>query len=487
MLINNTLSYFLSYFRNLCILCIIVATPHLASSQNVGKIPVKSINNYITYSNESIHGLLIIHRLLELYNQELNKYVDLPHYQLNLFSNADFPENIFKDKTGSYYRISPYQLYDICIDESKFMPTMAASKCNSLISDMKEITDQLEKDRYAIGTLVENTDKTHIENLTNIYDALDECVIKYDSFEAKRKELSQFLATLSPSVNSNSDYSKIFLNALYKYENQVHISFDALRKENVTDALPPLRELLVNLKSLNNALDKVKASKLNQYQSVTVQDLIKVIIKQTSEVNTFLAKPVAPESFTLYGPCYYFYNTQLTGTTNKYGTGIIERSNELSMLMGNNYKYAFERPHFFKVIRPKKILEKPDSSAIVIPVDKIEIDRKIVRDRGKVMTSLNQKMLIEVYDHEEFDHDTIDLNFNGKWILKNQLISKEPIRLYLPLVKGKENYLILHAVNLGTKPPNTCAIRYQTKNGKYDVIVLHSDFNQSEMIQIHYD
>ena len=30
----------------------------------------------------------------------------------------------------------------------------------------------------------------------------------------------------------------------------------------------------------------------------------------------------------LYGPCYYMYNIQLAGTTNKYGTGVVERGNE---------------------------------------------------------------------------------------------------------------------------------------------------------------
>ena len=38
---------------------------------------VKALNNYVQFTNESIHGLLIVHRLLENFNQEVNKYVDL--------------------------------------------------------------------------------------------------------------------------------------------------------------------------------------------------------------------------------------------------------------------------------------------------------------------------------------------------------------------------------------------------------------------------
>jgi hypothetical protein len=37
----------------------------------------KAINNYILLQMKVITGMLIIHRLLELYNQEINKYVNL--------------------------------------------------------------------------------------------------------------------------------------------------------------------------------------------------------------------------------------------------------------------------------------------------------------------------------------------------------------------------------------------------------------------------
>ena len=92
--------------------------------------------------------------------------------------------------------------------------------------------------------------------------------------------------------------------------------------------------------------------------------------------------------------------------------------------------------------------------------------------------------MIEVYDNQEFDHDTISLNFNGTWILQKQLITKEPIRLYLTLEKGKDNYLILYADNLGSIPPNTCAIKWKNEKGKFNEIVLKSDYNTSEMVVI---
>lgn len=39
---------------------------------------VKALDQYVSFTNESIHGLLIVHRLLENFNKNINKYVDLP-------------------------------------------------------------------------------------------------------------------------------------------------------------------------------------------------------------------------------------------------------------------------------------------------------------------------------------------------------------------------------------------------------------------------
>src|SRR5690606_34538827 len=111
-------------------------------------------------------------------------------------------------------------------------------------------------------------------------------------------------------------------------------------------------------------------------------------------------------------------------------------------------------------------------------------NRKIVVDKDKSITSNVEKLLIEVYDNQEFDYDTISLKFNGEWILKKQLITKEPIRLYLTLEKGKDNYLVLYADNLGKIPPNTCAVRWKNEKGKTSELVLKSDFNTSEMVVI---
>ena len=97
--------YFLCVFSFL-----MVAFP---TTKAIEPTPIQALNNYASFVNESIHGMVIVHRLLENYNQELNKYVDLEGYQINNFGNSDLPRNIFEDPDDWFYAISPLDWYEI--------------------------------------------------------------------------------------------------------------------------------------------------------------------------------------------------------------------------------------------------------------------------------------------------------------------------------------------------------------------------------------
>lgn len=473
--------YYIKRLFFLTLLSVTFITANAQQNQQVSQI--NAVNNYISFANESDHGLLIIHRLLELYNQEMNKLVNLPHYRLNVFSNADFPENIFEDKSGSFYRVSPNELYAKALKESSALSPKFSSKANEIIGNMKRILDDLEKERYSIGTLVANTDLKRISNLKNVYAALDACVVKFDSYEAERKELAALIARMGPATSRNESFYKAFVGPYNEYLQDLHQMFNLLRLENTAEAVKAGQPLLKSAKKLSKELEDVEIGKLTKPQGLVVDELKMVLRKQISNLEKFISNPTPPEEYELYGSSYYFYNIQLAGTTNKYGTGVVDRGNEWIKANGGNYIYGFERPHFYKVIRPAAIQEEGKKVAVE-HAPEVDENRKVVVDKEKSISIDVEKLLIEVYDNQEFDHDTISLKFNGEWILQKQLITKEPIRIYLPLVKGQDNYLILYADNLGTIPPNTCAIRWVNEKGKYNEVVLTSDYNTSEMIVI---
>ena len=80
-------------------------------NQSTDADKVKVLNNYVNFSNESTHGLLIVHRLLENFNKNINKFVDLPDQQINFYSNKDLPQDIFEDPENWFYDISPNEWY----------------------------------------------------------------------------------------------------------------------------------------------------------------------------------------------------------------------------------------------------------------------------------------------------------------------------------------------------------------------------------------
>jgi len=92
-----------------------------------------ALNNYVHFTNESVHGLLIVHRLLENFNQKINKYVDLESNQFNFYSNKDLPQNIFLDEEQWFYDVSPYAWHDITITESSHLPPSLANELNKKV------------------------------------------------------------------------------------------------------------------------------------------------------------------------------------------------------------------------------------------------------------------------------------------------------------------------------------------------------------------
>ncbi len=106
-------------------------------------------------------------------------------------------------------------------------------------------------------------------------------------------------------------------------------------------------------------------------------------------------------------------------------------------------------------------------------------ERKILE--GREVRVYDKTVTIELYDHKKIDGDIVSLNFNGRWILRNHILSAEPHTLTLQLEAGKRNYLLLYANNLGDEPPNTMALRIYNDQIKRTEI-LNSDLGQCDII-----
>ena len=101
----------------------------------------------------------------------------------------------------------------------------------------------------------------------------------------------------------------------------------------------------------------------------------------------------------------------------------------------------------------------------------------------KVILADSNYIELELYDHQILDRDTISVNFNGKWVLENFPLTDDPKKLVLALNNVEENYIVLHANNLGLIAPNTLAISYRYL-GERKRVFLESNLNQSEVLEI---
>ena len=121
-------------------------------------------------------------------------------------------------------------------------------------------------------------------------------------------------------------------------------------------------------------------------------------------------------------------------------------------------------------------IQEVDFTPLVIQERKLEDE--------KVFSVSSKYIMINIWDDEKIDGDTLSINFNGKWVLKKHLLSKEEKTILLPLRENQTNEIIFHAENLGEIAPNTAAVRLEYDNGIQKEFNMRSDFDSNGIIRI---
>ncbi|MEE9372734.1 MAG: hypothetical protein V3V00_06735 [Saprospiraceae bacterium] len=472
-------------------------------SQN--KNEIRAINNYVTFVNESIHGLLIAHRLFEGYNQTVNKYVDLPEYKLNNYSNADLPDDIFQDPEGWFYASSnPYDLYQSAIRESVFIGA-ESKKLNDHITEIKELFGVINNKRIAIASMLENSDLSQSVNIQKVYSELETIVSIYDQFYKIYNAIDNHLQSVYVKERGKEKFAK----TLFDFHAIVKVQLGKIRKQK---SIRPEDLSTLNTKII--ALEKVVIQGNPQVK--------KRILTNTSRLvracqNYYNEKSV-PIEYQLYGNHYHYHNVTLLNLINRYGNGYISEYNDLSQDQG--WLKEFEIPHFYKVIYPKKLPKEKlsaldDNKLIALLNKKIEIPnaspKLIIKEKEIAKKSPKKKeilppiaynrgivvhkeviyvsadsFVLELYDHLIKDGDRVSIKVNDVWEYKNISLEKEPKKLTIHIKPGQQNYILIHADNTGYRPPNTIALAY-TINGERKEINLQTDLQNSQMVEIKYN
>jgi WD40 repeat protein len=128
-----------------------------------------------------------------------------------------------------------------------------------------------------------------------------------------------------------------------------------------------------------------------------------------------------------------------------------------------------------------RLWKKPDEEKpLVKNMPKKTRKRKVEVQRTVKVT--NRYVEIHLWDNFQIDGDTISVNLNGNWIVNNYKLDGKPRILKVELAP-KDNYMIVHAHNLGSIPPNTIAVAIKDGN-REQVFTLKSTMGTSAAIYI---
>ena len=469
--------------------CIILAVAFLFSgTTNANSVPVSTLNDYVKFTNESIHGMLIVHRLLELYNQDINKYVDLEGHELNDFSNADLPKNIFEDPDQWFFDESPLKIYDRLIKTTSSVKSKEISELNKYCKEMKRICTEINNIRFNVENYIKENDLNDPFRLQGVYDRLERGVDLYEEFHTVQIKLEKKLNTAflqSRKSSKNTGAIPELAKQMFIANNAVKKTLRALRAKDDKDIESMASFAKTSISNVKSTLAKQTGpSTLEAKKDKAIDKLDQTI----ASVIDFYKTAEVPFEYKLYGKFYFYHNSDIINKVNRYGNGYVNEFNDIIDILEMSFLHLFEEAHFYQVIYPKKLVQDEHISSSDDIVELIPTslkNREIVTNSRKIKVD-SSKLEMLLYDHLIQDGDIVSINFNGDWILEKYSLETAAKTLKLKLNEKGKNYLLLHAESIGKRPPNTMTIAY-TYKGKKERIVLKSDLNASELIEIEID
>ena len=452
--------------------------PNIAQAQNQA---IDDINLQVSFVNESIHGIMVANKLFELFNQDVNRFVDMDSYKLQGFDNADLPKSLFDESSQDYYeRLSP-TAYFKAISASKTI----SQKNKVLAVQLNALNSDIDKKRFDIEKYLDLNDLNDRENLPGVYGLLENCVALYKSYYKTYTEYAGLLDANYSAASKSSVQGITAYNVFSDLHKSAIKTMDAVRNDK-PKAIPS------NLKNVGLMYVRLKKELAAQSKFSTLNNspnFYPKIEQFIGNVRDIAEGVPVKENYSDYGMNYYTHNKNAIAKINKYGNGFVHEMNLTIQSQGIPVKEFLQVPHYFKVIYPKKldIIQQIGSTQKLVMAIPTEILDRAVKDKSKTIRTDQKVFEVELFDHMVQDGDLLSVNFNGDWILESYSLEKKSKKLRLELNPNGKNFLILYAVSVGQRPPNTMAVKYINLQKEEVQIILKSDLKVSEVIEIRYE
>lgn len=463
---------------------------------------VPEVNAYIQYVNLSIHGMNEIHRHLHVLNEELLRVQENPSYKINRSLIAELPVALFKDPSFSEYNSkTPEQIFDgiQLAQHSDFKRSLSNIKyvCDLAVYELNIMRRFLLKKNIRDGN-----------NLNYMMAKLGQFEKIYEEFFTYRAVMHRVLLEWSYRLTGEKKYEELYdrIKSIYIPVSDIVLSIKYVPEYLPDDDLYILhknfREFLFSRMLIEEDFDFKNIKELLTYKmGLFIKDAADYLELKKQGSNALALQ-------------YQYYNTIMTQHTNLSYSGFLDDINEMIIAQSFHVPLLLEYPRYFKMsydrtIGYSSLIEPPTHRVVFDPndipeeIETVVIEKEeergikgptvlelpeTVKDRkvkkSTVKMSADAGILkLRFYDHILLDGDRISLNFNGDWILEDHSLESKPVELELQLNKEGMHYLLIHAVNVGSKPPNTVGIEYELDGETYKKL-LQSDMDSSEMIQI---
>lgn len=460
-----------------------------AAQGNTNQQNIDALNEYVHFTNEGVHGMLIVHRLLENYNQEINKYVDLDSYIINNFSNADLPKDIFEDPEDWFYDTSP-QEWQESINANSALPANGKAALQAYVKVLRSKLESINQLRFDLEKLIGTKNLNVRSELAEVYQKLEEGVTLYEDYYTTYNLLQQKLLSMyQPLKPSGASPQMELYQALSKVYLTTKLSLKFMR-EKEDEKLPRLLADMRKATAVVQLMD-VGALMPDPTRSKILKRAKKHIISEATEaagkLEMFINDGSVPVEYTAHGRYYYYYNCNIINDFNRYGSGIVFEMNTIFDALDLPVLRFVEMPHYFKVLYPEKVSANTPIAATNpnIASAPTEIKKREVVPVVEQIYADSLVFSVEIFDSKINDGDVISFNFNRDWLINKQRLSHVPQRLRLQLNEDGKNFFILHSDDVGRNPPTTVGVRYKY-NGESQLVKLSSDLNTSQMIEVIY-
>ncbi|MCU0437931.1 MAG: OmpA family protein [Raineya sp.] len=375
------------------ILCFL--SSQIAFTQNNEKRnqAVRSLNLYIHYCNETIHGMWSLFRNLENFNSDL-----LYKYGKKIEPNDYFPtfrnDSVFNIKFNyKDYKI-PQIVYQECIAKSSILDPQDQKNLNTRLTHLKGIVDKFVQN----GTYLQNycKNKTFLtDNLfTEAFKKLDEYETLFQQYDNAKDSLFAEIQAIYKKKYPPTNQQKPIVAIATQMEEPITIYksiMDDLSKCDTSQFIVRKEKVKPLIDSLEAQMER-KIKNLHRFgrsngldvgwrYEMVIDGLKNMYKNQETFLKTNWEKKVKQVNrYERINKCLYFYNTSFTNRYNRFGMGVISRYNEFVDLADgkqiqkeaeipdyyiknksinmdvsvNVLLYWVEEPHLYKVVRPEK-------------------------------------------------------------------------------------------------------------------------------------